>query len=321
VASWIEEHRLRCGPLTDAARFFSVQLGVEFDPPRGAHGLLALTRAIRRQLRKGPEDDRMFIELAGSYLGVLLCDALGEGRHEKREGRHGVCFRERAFFDAFAAIERALEADDVRLAIAEQVARAEAMARGELPADQVEAWASVEPRILPRLIGPRFFAELALEGVEQRLCALPLVAELQLCFVLRERERARFVRSEEPAGWRQSPSRLLAAALKNLARHSESARLLHCDSEQGAFVVAKTGDGLDAARLLLPGLHDMLARELGSPVIAAVPHRDALFACGVASRAREALRVRAQEEAARARHAISAQLFLVGPGARLSALP
>jgi len=54
---------------------------------------------------------------------------------------------------------------------------------------------------------------------------------------------------------------------------------------------------------------------------AAVPHRDALFACSLREPdTLRALRERAQLEAERAPHAISAALFEVGPGASLMAL-
>ena len=87
------------------------------------------------------------------------------------------------------------------------------------------------------------------------------------------------------------------------------------------LVVARTGDGLDASRLLLPGLHDVLAPELGSPFVAAVPHRDALFACPRdCERSVRALRERAARESLRAAHAISAMPVLVGMRARLQPL-
>jgi hypothetical protein len=60
-------------------------------------------------------------------------------------------------------------------------------------------------------------------------------------------------------------------------------------------------------------LHDVLAPELGSPFLAAAPHRDALFACALEPRElRAALAGRAREDAARAPHRISEQLFTIG---------
>jgi hypothetical protein len=144
------------------------------------------------------------------------------------------------------------------------------------------------------------------------------VGELRLALVLRFDGRARFVRLSERRHW---PSDAHAVALANLAKRSRAARLLHVDAEEGSFVLARSGDGLDAARLLLPGLHDVLAPELGSPFVAAVPHRDALLACP-ADQPETVVRMRerVQQEHATAREALSAELLTVHAGGRVRPL-
>ena len=134
MESWINELRSRCGPLTDAANIFAAQLGVERDPPRGVTGLLALSRAVAQL--DDEDDERLFVELAGSYLAVLLCDALGRGKHVAREGKHRVDLGV-ASFDPFSALERVLAADDIARALAEEVSRAEAEAAGTGPSARV----------------------------------------------------------------------------------------------------------------------------------------------------------------------------------------
>jgi hypothetical protein len=324
VPSWIEGHRARCGPLTDAASIFSASLGVERDPPSGARGLLAVARAIEQHLREpdpGEEQERLFVELAGAYFGVLLCDALGHARHTTRDGRHGLELGARTFFDPFAAIELTLAADDVRACLAEQVALAETSAEQDPHAGSSPRWEHARPRLLPRLVGQKFFASVQERAASMPLCAYAIAADVHVCFVLREPGRARYVRSDEATRWKQSRAQLLRAALNNLARQSKRARM-HCvDGAEGSLVMASSGDGLDSSRLLLPGLHDVLAPALGSPFVAAIPHRDALYACPLGSPdALRALRARAHDEAARAPHAITAELLLVEPGGRLSAL-
>jgi hypothetical protein len=135
--------------------------------------------------------------------------------------------------------------------------------------------------------------------------------------VLRFRERARFVRQVEIETWSKDGAAPRAHALQNLARSSERARFLQHDTAHGPLVVAETRDGLDAARLLLPGLHDVLARALGSPFIVATPHRDCLLACASApDELIGELRARAAAAAVSGRaHAISCTLWRVsGPG-------
>jgi hypothetical protein len=324
VTSWIDALRVRGGPLTNAASMFAATLGVELDPPSGAYGLRALAHAIERHLHATPDEDedRMFVELAGSYLALLLCDAVGVAEHATQRGQHGLRFGHDGFFDPFAAIERVCEADDVRSCLAHEVALAEAQARGQAQrAARDVSWKLVRPRVLPRLIGPRFYDTLGKGESDLPLCTEPLAGDVRVAFIVRERGRARYVRRDEAARWNEKPDELQRAALRNLARCSAQARILRFDGEQGSLVVARTGDGLDSSRLLLPGLHDVLAAELGTPFAAAVPHRDALFACSLREPSTvQALRERAQLEAERAPHAISAALFVVGPGARLMEL-
>lgn len=321
MASWIDQLRSRCGPLTDAASLFTASLGVEDDPPFGAAGLLALARGVERHQDHSAhcdgEHERLFVELAGAYLGVLLCGALPEARHASRDGRHGLLFGGHRFFDPFEVIERMLEADDVGTCLAEQVARAEEAAGGV-----EESWADVQSRLLPRLVGPRFLAEVNRRAGTQPLFALPLVSGVHVMFLMGEQQRRRYVDRRELARWGQPPMRVLQRALANLAGKSKDARLLRFDADQAGVVVARTGDGLDSSRLLLPGLHEVLAPELGSPFAAAVPHRDALFACSLrCPTSLRLLRDRASAEAASAAHPITPELLSVGPLGRLSPLP
>lgn len=320
MPSWIDDLRSRCGPLTDAAALFAASLGVERDPPAGAAGLLALARRVEHHLDQpahGDGDERLFVELAGSYLSLLLCDALPHGRHTSHEGRHALRLGAHGFFDPFAAIERLLEADDVRSCLAEQVALAEAEARHA----SADVWANARPRLLPRLVGAAFLAEVNRRAGRQPLYARPLVGDVHMVLLLCEQERRRYVDACELEAWGATPDLVLDAARSNLARKSEAARLLRVDAAEGTLVVARTGDGLDSSRLLLPGLHELLANELGEPFAAAVPHRDALFACSLRSRASvRLLRERARLEASRATHAITAQLVRVGRRGVLSPL-
>ncbi len=261
------------------------------------------------------------MELAGAYLALLLCDALTVPRHVTCDGRHGLELGAHAFFDPFVAIELALAADNVRACLAEQVSAVEAETASTHARAAAAHWARARTRILPRLVGPRFFAQLDARAAADALCSHPLAAEVQVCFVVQEPGRARYVGRAEARRWRQATPRLLEAALGNLAARSGKARLLRIDGAHGTLIVASTGDGFDASRLLLPGLHELLARELGSPFAAAVPHRDALFACPLDSPTLHAMRERAAREAQNAPHAISSGLLLVERGGRLTPLP
>jgi uncharacterized protein YtpQ (UPF0354 family) len=181
-----------------------------------------------------------------------------------------------------------------------------------------EAFDEVAPRILPRPVGPGLLTGLA---AGRSLLSLPFVGTAKLCFVVRYEGRARYVRAGELEGWGISAAELRAIAIRNLAARSERAKLASIEGDGGSFVLARTGDGLDAARALLPGLATTLAAELGSPFALAIPHRDTLLACRIEDRASlEQLAARARDLAARAPHAILSEVLRVDPDGSLSVL-
>lgn len=344
------------------------------------NGLLALSRAVAQQ--DDEDDERLFVELAGSFFAVLLCDALGRGQHVAREGKHRVDLGA-ASFDPFGALERVLAADDVARALALEVSRAEAEAAGigpcarvareverqvrarfsrtsiidrfdhtltlALEGERVEldltrlvratsdatadgmrkavekflaalpgmssaaAWSEAKDSVLPRPLGAQMIAGLPERSALslQTLLADPLPKRApQLGFVLRSERRAKYVQARELIAWDVTSAQLRAAAIENLAARSERAKLACTDTEHGPIVVARSGDGLDAARVVLPGLIDVLGPELGVPFAVAIPHRDTLLACPLDAPAAVAhLRRTASEQAAKAPHAISGEVM------------
>lgn len=168
--------------------------------------------------------------------------------------------------------------------------------------DRDEAFA----RLLPRIVAPAQF-----EGAEGNLLLRPIVNDVAIALVIAYEDRSRFLRTRELEAWKITPNDAIACAIANLAARSANARFARIDTDAGALVIARTGDGLDSARLLLPTLHDVLAPELGSPFLVAIPHRDALIACPSEPTLRAALEARAEDEAARAPHRITRALFSV----------
>ncbi len=160
-------------------------------------------------------------------------------------------------------------------------------------------------RLLPRIVGPAFDLRGALFG-------RPLPNGTRFCLALAYDGRSRFVRTGELAAWQIADEEAMRLALENLARRSVRARFGKIETFDGPVVFARTGDGLDSARLVLPGLVDVLGPELGEPFVAAVPHRDALLACRAdAPRSLDAMMARVIDDHARAPHRISDKPFLV----------
>jgi hypothetical protein len=178
------------------------------------------------------------------------------------------------------------------------------------------SWEAARPLLFPRLLGKAFVDSLP---DARDLHLRPMAPDVWQALVLRFKDRARFVRRAEVETWSaESRERVLPDqhALTNLAHSSNTARFLQHDTQQGPIVVAESRDGLDAARLLLPGLYAVLAPALGARFIVATPHRDTLLACAVTPAPLIAeLRARTDAAVRGAPHAISQQLWLVkGPG-------
>ncbi len=375
---WIDRVAEQAGPLTTVAHRFAQTHGLAFD--RDAQStLIGLARSIERY---DSDDDQALIEGAGAVLGVILI-AHFNGRHRSRGPKHRCELSRHITFDPFAAIERVLDADDVRRELAHQVQLAESEARHQGPVSRViteldqqlesaglphrisevfdtTAWlgpdievdlsrvieathegASVEravrrvvdslshagnrealpwkdarTRMLPRVVNTAFLSTLPNDG--QHLWSEAVGPGLHVTLVLSYERRARYVRNDEINSWGVTPATARREALKRLAERSSGTRLGRVETEHGAMVIAKTGDGLDSARVLLPGMRELLSQELGASFLVALPHRDTLIACADEPHLLvAAVQAHAERESRRAPHAISEQLWRMTPSGLL----
>ncbi len=373
MPSWFDDGlRARAGALVPAAERFLD--GREL--ARGPDGVVALCARLEDWLEREDVDEeaeRRFVEQAGAMLGMLLIDHVGDAGHVARAGAHRVRLGKYGFFDPFAAVDRALDASDVRRALARQLALAEAEseARGPISrvvhalldalaaqrpdlrfADQFEhslwlrgdgepfevdlkravestrdqgadAVAAVVQKLLAMLPGAAAEASTFLE-VRARLMprlaradallpglfSVPFRDELVIALMVEESKRARYVRSQELASWELREAEVLAAAIENLRSRSERARIACAATEHGPLWTARTGDGRDSARLLLPSLHEQLRERIGSHVLVGVPHRDTFYACDAGSPGLVSeLRAKVAHDFDRAPHKLSARVF------------
>ena len=164
-------------------------------------------------------------------------------------------------------------------------------------------------RLLPRPVAVGFARDLP-EGVQ--LASTPLHDEVLLAYVEQHAGRARFVRADELLQLGGAPV-VHAAALHNLRQRSARMRFEPLSEAGCTWLAGKTGDGLDAARIVLPEAHQHARTSLPDAAIAVVPHRDTiLFA---PQRDTQALERYARDLLARAPHPISARALplLAGP--------
>jgi hypothetical protein len=380
--AWMEALRDRTGPFFDRALDFSAWKGPS-PFPVGALGIRKLAEHLEgfaHDESATPSDETRFIEGAGSMLAMLLLAHVGLGGHREEAKRHRLVLGRRGFFDPFAAIDEALDAERPSTELARRIAVAEAEAGGSGPISklvlafelqlaeqrpdlQIEQqfeleltltgnvavdlrriaasgatdartvreaarklatllpgatgspatpWAEARDILLPRIVSGAFLDEIhKAHESGGTLASRPLVGDLHVALVLGYEGRARYLRDDELATWLVGVEGAHQQALANLARRSVSARFSEVLTDSGVIVIARSGDGLDASRLLLPGLFDVLSRVLEGPIVAGVPHRDTLVATSARGNALEVLRARVKDDAARAPHRISTGLFEV----------
>ena len=164
------------------------------------------------------------------------------------------------------------------------------------------AWTEAVARLFPRLVSTLFLKELP---NRESLYTETVGHDVQLTLQLRYGARARYVRRQEVERWGDQAD-AFHQAIRNIAAHSRELRL---EPLEDGLLRVRQGDGLDAARLLLPDLAVRLRRLSPSTWLAAAPHRDVLLV-GPSHRA-QALAARAHDARERAPHPISSALFLV----------
>lgn len=152
-------------------------------------------------------------------------------------------------------------------------------------------WLAAEGLLMPILrpvgtIGRRLAdldpAQLASEGLKTH--ASPILddgpAELVVGYVLRAGGFDIHVNADHLLAWGASPEELRGTAMANLARWSAGTPWTEEVSGQRRIVSSASGEGGDAARILLPEVRSDLAAALGAGarVLVGVPERDLLVA-------------------------------------------
>lgn len=171
--------------------------------------------------------------------------------------------------------------------------------------------AEARERLMPRIVRTDALHDLSASG-KNLLASEALTSELSVALLLEYDGRARYVREAELSVWALTWKQAFEMAWRNLAARSKAARIAPVETPEGSLYVARTGDGRDSARIVLPAFGYELCKRLGPRVAVAVPHRDTFLACDADNLPLvAALRKRATEDAARAPHRLSDQVYLV----------
>jgi len=168
-------------------------------------------------------------------------------------------------------------------------------------------FAAAAPLVLPQIRSRSWLDQRGTFG-DSGLVHTALADELVTVYVIDDANSMVFVCREHLRRWRKEPADLHNLALANLSRRGEPMP----DAPAGAGVVVQSGDGFDAARVLLLGKRDGL--------LVAIPERDTLWVGPEAGQDLERLMATTEAIAAHSAHPVSAQVFRV-TGGQLEAVP
>lgn len=181
-------------------------------------------------------------------------------------------------------------------------------------------WEQAHQAVFPRLIARDYLEGLGEKlNPESQICVEEFGADVVIALVFRYPDRVKFLSEQALAQWRVTKADAQHVALENLMACSVAVRCSSMDTKHGSMLRVRHGDGLDAARLLLPDLYWLLSDKLGAASVAVgIPHRDSLLAvAGDDGRMIDVLRERVRAEVLHARHRITEQLWRL----RKNALP
>lgn len=181
---------------------------------------------------------------------------------------------------------------------------------GEGTPDESGSFDELKDRLLPVLLGD------GPQDVDSRgIVTQPLVEGLRVAYALDHDRTISYLPKPVFEAWEMDVEDLHETALSNLIARSEAinAHAAQDDKGQVYLVLFQTMDGYDAARLLLPTLHDRLRGYLGSPFVAAVPNRDILICFRNDAETVDKLRDQIGKDYMQMPHQVSDKLFLVTP--------
>jgi uncharacterized protein YtpQ (UPF0354 family) len=284
-------HRVQLGRFGWFDPFGAIEQALDAEDPRRCLSE-SLTLAEREANDVGPVSRvvSLFAEVLGEQRPDLQIDSQFDLTVELNNG---------ATVD-LARVEKVARSED-QAATAEAALRIVSMLPGDDRARETQ-WAEAMARLFPRLVSNRFLGSLPTDDVLYRE---EVGHDVHLTLQLRYGPRARYVRRAEVEQWLDCGD-AFHQSIRNLASHSRELRL---EPIEDGLLRVRQGDGLDAARLVLPDLAVRLRRLSNECWLAAVPHRDVLLVAP--SDDALLLSRHANDAAERAPHSISGALFSV----------
>jgi uncharacterized protein YtpQ (UPF0354 family) len=174
--------------------------------------------------------------------------------------------------------------------------------------DQVASFDEIKERIFPMIL-----SDSAAELDPASMVTQSLVDGLVIAYAVDNDRTIAYIPRRHFESWKVTPEALHETALANLVRESETLSAQAAQDEDGSInlILFQTMDGYDAARILLPTLHDRLREHLGSPFVAGIPNRDILLCFRNDEPTVERLRQQIAEDNRQMPHPVTPRLLLI----------
>jgi hypothetical protein len=127
-------------------------------------------------------------------------------------------------------------------------------------------------------IFPRITPDDHLEDRPDLIALQPFINDTSIVYMIDLNGAAAPVRAEQMIRWGVGVEELDRLARRNLAATQPKLEIELYQTDHRPAALLSTGDGYDAARLLLDGLHPHLAPQLGRDFLVAIPTRDVFIA-------------------------------------------
>lgn len=136
--------------------------------------------------------------------------------------------------------------------------------------DTAQRYDDIESSILPQLMPVEYVDQLP-------LCHRPFASTVLLGYVIDEPTCYQYITEDGPSGWGKQEGDVFTVAISNLNARSGDIQLHVSTNRNARYIAIITGDGFDAARIVVPQLRTLIGDQLGYPFRFGVPNRDFLI--------------------------------------------
>jgi uncharacterized protein YtpQ (UPF0354 family) len=174
-----------------------------------------------------------------------------------------------------------------------------------------EVWDEIKRSVIPILKHRDYVGS---EGPTQHLYRREWLADVIICYAIRNKNIFRFVTGWDLNRWGLAEQTFHDQAMENLIGAPWPKQMMGARTKEGGrVIVVETEDKLPSSRLLHPELHKLFSSALGSPFLAGIPCRDRLVLYGNRRELKQKIARRLRKDYNASAYSITPNPFLVTP--------